>query len=262
MDDEDDSFGPISNRTAAQQPQASANGDEAARKRANDAAADAAFRAAAEADAAQGKERKESKRSSSWFGGWLGAKKNESLDAGSNKATDQKVYKAKLGESKMKLYYDKDLGKWVNPDNPDAATKTATPPPPRMGGTPAPPMSLGGPPRPPMGATPPTSNPTTPSFGMGPPSAPPSRTGTPADGPGPGVTSGILPQAGATGPSSTANTPPIGPTSTPGLASIPRPSTATSNASSIDDLIGPGTGRKTVRGAKKGAKRYVDVMAK
>ncbi|EXJ70238.1 uncharacterized protein A1O5_06306 [Cladophialophora psammophila CBS 110553] len=110
--------------------------DITARERANDAAADAAFRAAAEADAAREKEKKESKRFSSWFDGWLGGKKADSLDAGPATNAEQKVYRANLGESKMRLYYDKELGKWVHSDNPDAAKKTATPPPPRMGGTP------------------------------------------------------------------------------------------------------------------------------
>lgn len=262
-DDDDDAYPRASHQSGPSQSNASASEDEAARKRANDAAADAAFRAAAEADAARAKEKKESKRSSSWFGGWLGGKKDEGLDAGSGKGGDQKVYKAKLGESKMKLYYDKDLGKWVNPDNPDAAKKTATPPPPRMGGTPAPPMGAGGPPRAPMGSTPSFSNPNTPNIGTGLSSGPPSRVGTPADGPGPSLPSGSSPHIGITGPPSAASTPPMGPPSTPGLAPPPRPATAMSNASSIDDLIGPATGRKTAKGGRKGGKgRYVDVMAK
>jgi COPII coat assembly protein SEC16 len=252
MDDDDDNFPPVSSQP---NPQTNGAGDDAAaRKKANDAAADAAFKAAAEADAAQAKEQKGSKRSSSWFGGWLGgAKKNESLDAGSSSkgsSSEQKVYRAKLGESKMKLYYDKDLGKWVNPDNPDAGAKSATPPPPRMGGTPAPPMGAG-PPRPPVstGATPPMSN----HMGVALGSGPPSRVGTPGDGPGPGLSNGA-PAAG---------TPPIGPPSmAAGLAPPPRPSTAASNASSIDDLMGPAVGRRGGAKAKKGGKgRYVDVMA-
>jgi hypothetical protein len=263
MDDDDDYFPQASDPPSTFQPQASVDGDEASRKKANDAAAEAAFRAAAEADAAREKEQKQSKRSSSWLGGWFGGKKEESLDSGSNKGGDQKVFRAKLGESKMKLYYDKELGKWVNPDNPDAAKKTATPPPPRMGGTPAPPIGAGGPPRPPMGSTPPTSHPNTPSLGMGLSSGPPSRVGTPADGPGPSMPSGHSPHIGVTGPHSAASTPPMGAPLTPGLAPPPRPGTATSNASSIDDLIGPATGRKGGKGAKKGGKgRYVDVMAK
>ena len=52
-----------------------------------------------------------------------------------------------------------------------------------------------------------------------------------------------------------------------GLAPPSRPSTAMSNASSIDDLLGgvatPGAGRKSVKGKKGGrGGRYIDVMAK
>lgn len=266
-DDDDDYFPRVSGPTSpADRKPAAADGDGNARKQANDAAADAAFRAAAEADAAREKEKAHAKRSSSsWFGGWLGGKKAaEGLDSGAAKGAEAKVYKANLGESKMKLYFDKDLGKWVNPDNPDAAKKTATPPPPRMGGTPAPPTSSGGPPK----APPPShvSTPSLPSMTMGPPSGPASRTGTPAGSiGGPNVPS---PLPGVSGPPSGAGTPPPGASSTPGLAPPPsgpsRPGTAASNASSIDDLIGPATGRKGPKGAKKGAKsgRYVDVMAK
>ncbi|KIX98027.1 uncharacterized protein Z520_06106 [Fonsecaea multimorphosa CBS 102226] len=260
MDDDDDDFPRISHQPQDSEPKSSV-GDDTARKRANDAAAEAAFRAAAEADAAREKEKKESKRSSSWFGGWLGGKKAESLDAGPSKGVDQKVYKANLGESKMKLYFDKELGKWVNPDNPDAAKKTATPPPPRMGGTPGPPNSSGGPPRPPMTSTPPISHPSMPGLGMGPPSAPSSRAGTPAEAAGSSARPSS--QIGVSGPPSATSTPPIGHPTTPGLAPPPRPATAMSNASSIDDLIGPATGRKPAKAGKKGPKsgRYVDVMA-
>jgi COPII coat assembly protein SEC16 len=255
--DDDDEYAGMNNARSSSQARPSDEGDDAARKRANDAAADAAFRAAAEADAAREKEQKQSKRSSSWLGGWFGGKKEDGLDAASsNKGGEQKVFRAKLGESKMKLYYDKDLGKWVNPDNPDAVQKSATPPPPRTGGTPAPPM---GPPRAPIRPGTSSSNPSYPGLGIGPASGPPSRAGTPADGPGPSLASS---QIGVVGPPSAASTPPIGPPSTPGLAPPPRPSTAMSNASSIDDLIGPATGRKTTKATKKGAKRYVDVMAK
>ena len=256
MDDDDDDFPRISSQPQASGPKVSGDDDEAARKRANDAAADAAFRAAAEADAAREKEKAQSKRSSSWFGGWLGGKKPaEGLDAGKGGGAEPKIYKAKLGESKMKLYYDKDLGKWVNPDNPDAAKKTATPPPPRMGGTPAPPSSSGGPPMAPgLGHT---SSPSLPNMSMGPPSGPVSRSGTPGSGPG-----GPPALPGMSGPPSGTGTPPPGPSLTPGLAP-PRPGTAASNASSIDDLIGPATARKHgAKGAKKGKGRYVDVMAK
>ena len=275
--------------------------DEKARRAANDAAAEAAFRAVAEADAdrAAGKsnDKQGKAKPSGWFGGWLGgAKKTDSLDTApaqsSSKGGDAKVYRAKLGESKMKLYYDEKLKKWVNPDNPDAALKaTATPPPPpRSGSTPqapgaGPPM---GPPRslsnlgaaaapPPQSGSPAMmggaqmSN----SPSLQPPgSGPPSRAATPASGGSgsggyPGGVSATLPpsvnaslsEGGGGGGGLGLAPPSSGPPS--------RPGTAMSNASndpSLDDLLGPGSagagmGRKSVKG-KKGAKRYVDVMAK
>jgi hypothetical protein len=264
MGDDNDDFPRVSSQPPpADDRRASLDEDSTARKRANDAAADAAFRAAAEADAAREKEKTQAKRSSSWFGGWLGGKKApEGLDAGPSKGAEAKVYRANLGESKMKLYYDKELGKWVNPDNPDAGKKTATPPPPRMGGTPGPPS---GPPKS-FGPGHVTSS-SLPNLSMGPPSLPGSRAGTPASGPTMGLPLAPSP-AGLSGPPSAASTPPLGiaPTSNPGLVPPPgpgsRPGTAMSNASSIDDLIGPPGGRKGAKGTKKAKGRYVDVMAK
>lgn len=263
MDDEVDDFARATSQPPPPDPQVSPDEDAAARKRANDEAADAAFRAAADADAAREKEKTQAKRSSSWFGGWLSGKKTpEGLDAGSSKGAEPKVYRANLGESKMKLYYDKDLGKWVNPDNPDAGKKTATPPPPRTGGTPAPPS---GPPKA-SGLGHVTSS-SLPNVSMPPPSLPGSRVGTPANGPGLGLP--LAPSsAGLSGPPSATSTPPLGiaPTSHSGLVPPPRPGsrpgTAMSNASSIDDLIGPPGGRKSTKGAKKAKGRYIDVMAK
>ncbi|KPI41677.1 COPII coat assembly protein sec16 [Cyphellophora attinorum] len=252
--------------------------DEAARRKANDAAAEAAFRAAAEADAAADPKHKTVKsKSSGWFGGWLGGKKEDgALDAApaAKGGKEPAVYRAKLGESKMKLYYDKDLKKWVNPDNPDAAKAgTATPPPPRAAsGTP----SMGGvgggmrappPMGPPRSVSAMPSMPSMASLGsMGPPSGPPSRTGTPASATSSAAGGGMPAFAPTLPPNVTAalaeNKPLGGPG---GLAPPSRPGTATSNASSIDDLLGAGTplgGGK--RGAKKAPKkgRYVDVMAK
>ncbi|KAJ4551765.1 vesicle coat component [Exophiala dermatitidis] len=274
MDDDDDDFPPITAKPSQPAANGTSDDDEAARKRANDAAAEAAFKAAAEADAARAKEKEQQKRSSSWFSGWLGSKKSaEGLDSGNKGGAEPKVYKANLGESKMKLYYDKELGKWVNPDNPDAAKKSATPPPPRMGGTPAPPMGPGGHSRTPGSG--PTSNPNLPGLGIGmpPPSGPGSRAGTPASGHGPGNSTAPTPSplAGLSGPPSGAGTPPLPASNNMSQGSLApppgpgsRPGTATSNASSIDDLIGPATGRKGPKGGKRGGKagRYVDVMAK
>ncbi|EXJ79630.1 hypothetical protein A1O3_07909 [Capronia epimyces CBS 606.96] len=263
MDDDDDDFPSVANQAPPSERKPTADEDEAARRRANDAAAEATFRAAAEADAAQAKEKEQAKRASSWFAGWLGGKKGADGLDGASKSAEPKVYKANLGESKMKLYFDKELGKWVNPDNPDASKKTATPPPPRMGGTPAPPMGAGGHSRAPGSG--PTSYSSLPNMAMAPPSAPSSRTGTPVTGPG--ITNVPSPPTGLSGPPSGSGTPPLGATLSHGLAPPPgpgsRPGTATSNASSIDDLIGPATGRKSAKGGKRGKTgRYVDVMAK
>ena len=259
-DDDDGNFFRPSAPTGPTKPAAA--DDNSARKAANDAAAEAAFRAAAEADAAKGGKTVKPK-GSGWFGGWLGGAKKEAdgLDpgSGSSKSSSKEpaVYRAKLGESKMKLYYDKNLGKWVNPDNPDAAKSAPTPPPPprAASGTPS---SLGSMPPPPSGpprsfsAAPPMT--TSGMIAQAPPgSGPPSRVGTPTAG---GVASTLPPsvtaalaQHGANGPS--------GPPS--------RPGTAMSNASSIDDLLGGGPpmggGRKGAKGAKAKKGRYVDVMA-
>ncbi|RVX68076.1 hypothetical protein B0A52_08215 [Exophiala mesophila] len=266
--DNDDDDGYLRNSAPASPPahrlSSETDTDLAARKRQNDAAADAAFRAAAEADAAREKEKAQAKRSSSWFGGWLGGKKPaDGLDAGPSKGSEPKVYKAKLGESKMKLYYDKELGKWVNPDNPDAATKSATPPPPRMGGTPGPPS---GPPR--ALGTGHGSSSSLPNVNSGMPLGAGSRAGTPLGGLGSSPAPQIAAPTGPSGPASTTSTPPlgVGPTSHPGLgppSTGSRPGTALSNSSSIDELIGPAMGRKgPSKGGKKAKGRYVDVMAK
>lgn len=262
--DDDDGYAPISRSSAAaaeSKPTADAGAPD--RKAANNAAADAAFRAAAEADAARDQAVK-SKASGSWLGGWFSVgKKSDSLDMGSGSSAkggkEPMVHRAKLGESKMKLYYDKDLKKWVNPDNPVAAQSAPTPPPPRAAsGTP-------GPPTPGMGpsasrgvsAAPPMSSP---PVGL-PGSGPPSRAGTPASGSGaPGISSTLPPSVHASlseGGAFGGLAPPSGPPS--------RPSTAMSNASSIDDLLGggpPAGGKRAAKGAKAKKGRYVDVMAK
>ena len=258
MDDDDDDYVQASGRnatTASQSIGPSTASNDPSNRAANDAAADAAFRAAAEADAQRAEENKKAASGKGWFGGWLGGKKTDSLDATpAVKASADKVYRANLGQSKMKLYYDKELGKWVNPDSSDVATKTsATPPPPR--GTPMPASSSGsmgppsGPPRsvsvPQPAGTPPLGGPTG--------SGPPSRASTPASAPG---------VPASLGPAVTASLNEGG-----GLAPPSRPSTAMSNASSIDDLLGgvatPGAGRKSVKGKKGGrGGRYIDVMAK
>ncbi|RMD42534.1 hypothetical protein DV735_g2590, partial [Chaetothyriales sp. CBS 134920] len=257
MDDDDDEFPRVSKSSAPSTvpiPAPHAVSSPAAQRAANDAAADAAFLAAAEADAKAAAEKEAAAKAAKkgWFGGlWGGGKKDGSLDSSSASASqggaEPKVYKANLGEDKMKIYFDKTLNKWVNPDNPEAATKAATPPPPRAV------SGLGGPPPRASSAIDPRP------MGLpsgGPISNPPSRQSTPANGPP--VLSGpaTLPSSTQTGLGLSSS----GPPSRPGTAT-----SKTSNQSSIEDLLGPGppTGRKSVR-AKKGAKggRYVDVMAK
>lgn len=228
-------------------------------KSANDRAADDAFRKAAEADAARDKPDKRS--SSGWFKGitlnpFGGAKKDQNMP---------QVHKAKLGEANS-FYYDDVAKRWVN-KNAGAATpeaSTPTPPPPRMG----PPMGSAPPSRAVSGVGPLSGTPSTssPSFGLQStiPEAtgPPSRIGSPGsvgseDVPPPGTGMGLGLQAQGTPPSSIPA----------GLVPSSRPSTgmsSVSNASSLDDLMAAPSARKggTLKKGKKGANRYVDVMAK
>ncbi|KAM3423681.1 hypothetical protein BST61_g1095 [Cercospora zeina] len=102
------------------------------------------------------------------------------------------------------------------------------------------------------GMLPPMSKmPATPSI---PGSGPPSRVGTPADGGGAGGGALTNPAVSALNGVRPGSTPPS------------RPGTSLSNASSIDDLLGGPPGPRkaggTVKKGKKGANRYVDVMAK
>ena len=258
MDDEDD-FPRAQNSYTPQpadSPATTPDSDAAARKRANDAAADAAFRAAAEADAAKANSQTLKPKGSGWFnvgvpsvpffGG--GKKMSNSLDAkAAPKGSEPKVHRVHLGESKMSIYYDDKLKKWVNPADPESSKPKATPPPPPgRGATP-----LNGPPR---GLTPSatmpnlsSSNSNVPGVGSG----PPSRVGTPADN----LSSAGTPPPPAGG---LAN---LNPTSGPPS----RPATGQSGGGGgdLDDLLGPATGgRRTLKGKKGGKGRYIDVMAK
>jgi len=283
MDDDDDDFPRPANTTTPAQMST----DDAARKKANDEAAEAAFRAAAEADAAQAKEQANKKTGSgSWgfgLGGLFSAKKPDSLDAGSSKssAADKKVHRVHLGESKMKLYYDKEKGKWINPDNPEASEKKATPPPPRSSSGSVPPM--GGPPK-------------SASATQFAPPAPLSRSGTPlsqavdtgseggdsrpgtgygAPPAGSGIAATLPPGTAQSlglglGSGSSGTATPPGTSSglaPPGAGPPPRPASALSSATGLDDLLGgPPTGARrggrTTSGARGKKGRYVDVMAK
>jgi hypothetical protein len=256
MNDEDDFRGaPNSYSPQLAAPSATDSDDDAAaRKRANDAAADAAFRAAAEADAAKSSQTLKPK-ASGWFNvgvpsvpSFFGSKKDSnSLDAkpAPSKGSEPKVHRVHLGESKMSIYYDDKLKKWVNPSDPDGGKAKATPPPPPPGRGATP---MGAPSR---GLTPSATMPNLSSFGNGSgmSSGPPSRVGTPADN------------------GSGAGTPPplAGPMAS--LASGPpsRPSTGQSQSAGgdLDDLLGGlGGGRRTVKGKKGGKGRYIDIMAK
>lgn len=290
-DDGDDNFGPIPRKpvsSARVSPPVSTGTPDSdlARRKANDEAAEAAFRAAAEADAKAAADAKSSKKnaSGSWLGGWFsGAKKPDSLDAGSGSnsksSSTTKVHRVHLGESKMKLYYDENKKKWINPDNPEASEKKALAPPPRgsTGSAPPPSTGLSGPPR--SVSTPHTL----PAGGI-------SRSGTPAsvavDSEGPDSRPGSSHMAGGPGSGFAAMLPPgtkesLGLSGTPTSLPTPpgssggppgpstsgppsRPASALSNASGLDDLLGAPTGARKVSGrgpkAKKG--RYVDVMAK
>lgn len=263
MNDEDE-FPRAPNSHAPQPatpPPTTSPDDAAARKRANDAAADAAFLAAAKADALKSKSQPLKPKASGWFnvgvpsvpffGG--GKKDANSLDAkpAAAKGSEPKVHRVHLGESKMSIYYDDKLKKWVNPSDPDSGKPKAAlpPPPPGRGATPT---GMGGPPR---GLTPSATMPNLSSFGIGSApglgSGPPSRVGTPADNiPG----SGTPPPAGGVASLNLANGPPS------------RPSTGQSGGGDLDDLLGPGMGlgggRRTVKGKKGGKGRYIDVMAK
>lgn len=251
MDDDDDDFPRASDSYAPQAAApltATSEDGAAARKRANDAAADAAFRAAAEADAAKAKEQTLKPKASGWFNvgvpsvPFFGGKKDaNSLDAKpAAKGSEPKVHRVHLGESKMSIYYDDKLKKWVNPSDPESSKPKQAPPPPPPGRAATP---MGGPPR---GITPSATMPNLSTNGPSAGSGPPSRVGTPADN---------MSGAGTPPPGGIAN-----------LASGPpsRPATGQSGGTDLDDLLGPsmGGGRRTLKGKKGGKGRYIDIMAK
>lgn len=178
-----------------------------------------------------------------WFGG--GAKKEADI------SQPNKPIRAKLGEESS-FVYDPEQKRWINKKAGAEQTPapSATPPPPRAG----PPRSVSGPP----GANF-TSAPR-------PPSGPPQRAASGSsdmDGtsleisgsaPLPATSEGLgAPPAMIRSASNGSVGPPTGPPS--------RPGTSMSNASSIDDLLGPPSAGGRKAGAKKAKKnRYVDVM--
>ncbi|MCJ1286547.1 vesicle coat component [Xylographa opegraphella] len=253
-----------------------------AEKAKKDREADEAFRKAAEADAQ--KDSKGTATKSGWFG-WLAAGSKSKDPAAASGSSSRGPIRARLGEESS-FVYDANLKKWVNKKaGAEAPAASApTPPPPKgppsravsaAGGQPPPskpppmPMStgaaLGGTLSP--GSVPPSqgpsrnaspslrgaASPTTPAApGSDAVASPPIGSRSPAPGESaaePNKSGGLMP-ASATG---------VGPPSAPPS----RPATGTSNASSIDDLIGAPAARKggTVKGKKKG-RGYVDVMAK
>jgi hypothetical protein len=195
--------------------------------------------------------------------GWFGKK-----DTPADGSEPKKPIKAKLGEESS-FYYDPDLKRWVNKKagkdgTPEA--QSATPPPPK------------GPPRT-TSRSPPPSRSNAPASGP-PPLAPPTRT---ASGPPAMETTSAPKPIGGGAPLQRAvsafSTSPLG--QSPGSSSLKpfgvpmartvsngsaasgppsRPTTSQSNASSIDDLLGPPMPRKSGLKKPKKGRGYVDVM--
>ncbi|TVY40296.1 COPII coat assembly protein [Lachnellula subtilissima] len=211
-----------------------------------DREADEAFRKAAEADAQKSSAAPAKK---GWgLGGWF-TKKEPQQDM----SQPGKPIRAKLGEASS-FVYDPDLKRWVNKKGGDVApTPTSTPPPPRAVG---PPRTASVPP-----ASAPTSAPRAIPTAVRASSDYGGLTGSPltrSDGPLPPSSLGTEslvppPMVRSVSNGSAAGGPPTAPPS--------RPSTSMSNASSIDDLLGPATGgsRKGTTRKKKG-RGYIDVM--
>ncbi|PVH75739.1 hypothetical protein DL98DRAFT_657921 [Cadophora sp. DSE1049] len=268
MDDDDDDI-PGLKATPAAAPREKTKAEK-------DKEADEAFRKAAEADAQKAKEAAPAKKG--WgLGGWFGGAKKESQDMGAN---PNKPIRAKLGEASS-FYYDPDLKRWVNKKAgaEDTQAKSATPPPPRAAGPPrtaSAPMNMG----------PPSSN----GAAAGPPTSTPRPIPTPMNM-APGMAPQMLAQRAvsdsthsqhhlvSSSPQSddgsvNLNAPPLmnrsqSNSSLRSSGPPSRPGTGMSNASSIDDLLGPPVPRSRKDGAggaaaKKGAKKkgrgYVDVM--
>lgn len=163
----------------------------------------------------------------------------------------QKAIRAKLGEESS-FVYDPEQKRWINKKagaEQTEAKSASTPPPPRATGPPRT-ASVG-----------PTSIPRIPMPAAGPPpqravseqsNLPPSAH-PPLQNPSLGglAPPGMMRQASNS--SLSGGGPPTAPAS--------RPGTAMSNASSIDDLLGPPLPRKAgAKGAKKKGRGYIDVM--
>ncbi|CAG8959396.1 hypothetical protein HYFRA_00001294 [Hymenoscyphus fraxineus] len=229
MDDDYDD-GMTSNNTSAPREKTKAE---------KDREADEAFRKAAEEDAKRASAAPVKK---GWgLGGWFGGGKKDTADA----PASNKPIRAKLGEASS-FYYDPDLKRWINKKGGDTApTASATPPPPKAG---PPRTSSVGPPstRVPLPASRAVSD-----AGRAP------RSFSQDDGPSSDAPPALAPPAFAPMSRSLSNT------SAGRSPSAPpsRPGTSMSNASSIDDLLGPATGGSRKGAAKKKKGRgYIDVM--
>ncbi len=252
MDDDDDDI------PALRDP----SGTREKTKAEKDREADEAFRKAAEADgkpksvpfsssptkshpAQKAKESAPAKKGwglTGWFGS--GAKKE------GDTSQPNKPIRAKLGEESS-FVYDPDLKRWVNKKGGAEQTeaRTATPPPPRMG----PPRTASAGPR---------SQPRPISMSA----APPQQRAVSDQGNFPPLhaQSQSLSNPGSLAPpvlNRTASSGSLRGSSGPSTAPASRPGTAMSNASSIDDLLGPPLPRKAgAKGGKKKGRGYVDVM--
>jgi hypothetical protein len=178
------------------------------------------------------------------LGGWFGGGKKETQQ----ESHPNKPIKAKLGEESS-FYYDPDLKRWINKkagkDDQSAAPSSAPPPPRNM-----PPRSAPG--------TPPTGGPPRPNIPPATASAPP-QSGRSQFGAPPPQGEPLKP-LGSLGPTPMNRSASNGSVTGPGSAPPSRPGTGMSNASSIDDLLGPPTARKgTAKKPKKG-RGYIDVM--
>lgn len=167
-----------------------------------------------------------------------------------------KPIRAKLGEASS-FVYDPELKRWVNKKGGADATPTpsATPPPPRAAG---PPRTASGPP------SMPTSAPGLPIVTGDGPSAPQIRSTQSLSDVNRAASDGASTPPGPLGLASLGAPPVMSRSVSNGsLAGGPpsRPGTSMSNASSIDDLLGPPTGGRkgTAKGKKKG-RGYIDVM--
>lgn len=256
MDDDDDDIPGLKNQPVSQEKS----------KAEKDREAEEAFRKAAEADgrfpnlistltteltyiAQKAKEApvKKGWGLTGWFGG--GAKKEDMSQPAPNKAI-----RAKLGEESS-FVYDPDLKRWVNKKAGAEQTeaKTAAPPPPRATG----------PPR--TASAGPTSQSRPPMPSAGPPQQ---RAVSETSTPFPADEHPPLQQGGLAPPGMMRQASNGSIQGAPGTAPSSRPGTAMSsmsNASSIDDLLGPPVPRKASASVKAAAKKkkgrgYIDVM--